>query len=91
MSKIKLIRETLKSILLDELKASKKLSREAVEEIARDHGYVPESATRVLRADRGTGVPVIKLNQFKKPIKEAGERIRWFKWDGGTRVVFNKK
>lgn len=35
MQKIKIIRETLKGILLDELKASKKLSREAVEEIAR--------------------------------------------------------
>jgi hypothetical protein len=91
MHKIKIIRETLKGILLDELKASKKLSREQVEEIARDHGYVPESATRCLRSTGGQGVPVKKLNQFKKPIAEKGDRICWFKWDGGTRVVFNKK
>lgn len=91
MSKIKIIQETLKAILLDELKASKKLSREQVEELARDHGYVPESATRALRSTKGSGVPVVKLNQFKKPIREGGERIHWFKWDGGTRLVFNKK
>lgn len=88
---IKIIRETLKALLLDELQASKKLSREAIEEIARDHGYVPESATRAFRADSKGNVPVIKLNQFNKPISQPGERIRWFKWDGGTRLVFNKK
>lgn len=91
MQKVKIIQETLKSILLDEIKVSKKLSREDVEEIARENGYVPESATRCLRSTKGRSVPVKKLNQFKKPIKEAGEKIYWFQWDGGTRIVFNKK
>ena len=67
MSKIKIIRETLKSILLDELKARRIMSREEVEELACDHGYVRESATRSLRATGDKAVPVRKLNQFKKP------------------------
>jgi hypothetical protein len=91
MHKIKIIRETLKGILLDELKSRKMMSREEVEETAVDYGYVPESATRCFRSTNGQGVPVKKLNQFKKPITEKGKRIHWFKWNGGTRAVFNKK
>lgn len=90
MSKIKIIRETLKSILLDELKARRIMSREEVEELACDHGYVRESATRSLRATGDKAVPVRKLNQFKKPIKEHGERICWFK-DLRIKTQFNKK
>ena len=89
--KIKIIRESLKAILFDCLKASKIMSRELLEETARENGYVPESATRCLRADGKRCVPVKKLNQFKKPIKKAGEKIYWFKWDGGTRLVFKNK
>lgn len=49
MQTIKLIKDTLKAILLDDLKASKIMSRELFEETARDHGFVPESATREIK------------------------------------------
>lgn len=88
---VKIIRESLRSLLLDELKASKILTRKEFENIAEEHGYVPESATRVFRDVDGVVAPVIKLNKLKKPIKQSGERIHYFRWNGGTRLVFKKK
>jgi hypothetical protein len=90
MHTIQLIRESLKAILLDDLKASKIMSRELLEETAREHGFVPESATRAFRMSRDEYLPVIKLNRFKKPI-QGRDKICFFKWGGGVRLVFNKK
>lgn len=90
MHTIKLIRETLKAILLDDLKASKIMDRIEAEETAREHGFAAESATRAFRSVKGEELPVIKLNRFKKPI-QGKDKICFFKWGGGVRLVFKKR
>jgi len=66
------------------------MSRPLVEDTAREHGFAPESATRAFRGSKGEYLPVIKLNRFKKPI-QGRDKICFFKWGGGVRLVFKKK
>lgn len=77
---------TLKSRLLDTLRINRILSYEQVETLARKAGFKPDSATRRLRAEEN-GIPCVKLNAKKKPIRE-NERWEWVRWAGG-RTVFN--
>lgn len=92
MSKVKIIQEQLKPIILDYLKSTKKLvSRFELEDIAYENGYCRDSAIRIFRKVDGKEEPVIKYNKIKKPIEDKSEKIFYVKWDGGTRVVFNKK
>lgn len=82
------MKQTLKSILTDELRAKKILSREEVKQIASKNGYEPSNAERRLRYEINP-IPCIKLNYRKKALR-ANEHIAYYKWDGG-KTFFKKK
>lgn len=83
------MKQTLKSILVDELRAKKILSREEVKKIASKNGYEPSNAERRLRYENNP-IPCIKLNYRKKP-QRANEHIAFYKWIGGKTFFLKRK
>lgn len=72
------------TIIQDQLRIHKILSRIQLKEIARKNGYEESAAERCLRK-RGKKYPVpsIKLNRYKKPVKR-DEHIYFYRYVGGT-------
>lgn len=79
--------QSLRAILFDTLKVRRVLSRDEVRKIASDNGYLESNAERRLRDDGdGLHVFVQKLNSAKKPVKEKGEKIYFYKWLGRKNI-----
>ncbi len=79
--------QSLKAILMDELRVKKIISRKEIKKIASKNGYEESAAERRFRAEKNP-IPCIKLNGKKKPIFES-EKIEWYRWNGG-KTIFRK-
>lgn len=78
------MKQSLKSIIMDELRIKKILSRKEIKQLARENGFEESNAERRLRSENNP-IPCIKLNDRKKPCGES-EHIAYYKWAGGKTV-----
>lgn len=84
-----LFKQSLKQLLLDELKIKRKLTVDEIAQIAIDHGYKISNAERRLRREHEfEDLPIVKLGKDGKPIRKS-TRIYAYSWKG-SRTVFRK-
>jgi len=81
--------QTLKQILLDELKVKRLMSVDEVIQIAEDHGFKASNAERRLRRETWSDLqPIRRLGADRKPIT-GSKRIYYYSWKG-ARTVWRK-
>ena len=79
--------QSLKQLLLDELKIKRLLTVDEVSQIALDHGYKISNAERRLRNETSKEfLPIVKLGRDKKPIV-GSKRIYFYSWKGARTAL----